>query len=246
MRPEKFHWAVVAVMSSSKDFSSSELNGLSVWELPLITDSSTGRSSWNQVTGNASTPMLKVSELESVQQQAYDEASKSGWDRGHAEGFEAGRKDGYQDGFKAGQSEVNQRVRDVLRIIDELAEPLRDLDECIEQELTALAMTVARQLVRRELKTDPGQVIAVVREALEVLPASARNVKLFLQPDDAELVRSVFDIAENSPNWTIIEDPLLSRGGCRIDTETSRVDATVEKQLAAAIAQAMGGERDRD
>lgn len=190
--------------------------------------------------------MLTVDEIEAMQKQAYDEASKSGRDQGYTEGFETGRKEGYQHGLEAGQTDINQRIRGILGLFDELAEPLRELDERIEKELAALAMAVARQLVRRELKMNPGQVIAVVREAVGILPSSARNIRLFLYPDDAELVRSVFDVDENSPNWTIIEDPLLSRGGCRIETETSRVDATVEKQLAAIIAKAMGGERERD
>ena len=229
-------------MSSSKEFSSNEMDGLSVWELPSIVDSSRNLSS----QGRGLTPMLTVDEIEATQKQAYDEASRSGRDQGYIEGLEAGRKDGYQRGFEAGQDDLNQRIKDVLGIFDELAEPLRELDERIEDELAALAMAVARQLVRRELKMDPGQVIAVVREAVGILPSSARNIRLFLHSDDAELVRSVFDVAENSPNWTIVEDPLLSRGGCRIETEASRVDATVEKQLAAVIAKAMGGERERD
>jgi len=230
-------------MSSSKEFSSNEMDELSVWELPSIVDSSRNLSSQGQ---GLSTPMLTVNEIEAMQQQAYDEASKTGRDQGYTEGFEAGRKDGYQHGFEAGRADIDQRIRDVMRIVDELAEPLRELDERIEDELAALAMAVARQLVRRELKMDPGQVIAVVREAVGILPSSARNIRLFLHSDDADLVRSVFDVAENSPSWTIIEDPLLSRGGCRIETETSRIDATVEKQLAAIIAKAMGGERERD
>ncbi len=232
-------------MSSSKEFSSNEMDELSIWELPSIVDSSRDQSSQCQSV-HLSAPMLTVDEIEAMQKQAYDEASKSGWDQGYSQGLEVGTKDGCQRGFEAGQVDLNQRIKDVLGIFDVLAEPLREMDERIEDELAALAMAVARQLVRRELKMDPGQVIAVVREAVGILPSSARNIRLFLHSEDAKLIRSVFDVAENSPNWTIIEDPLLSRGGCRIETETSRIDATVEKQLAATIAKAMGGERERD
>ncbi len=51
---------------------------------------------------------------------------------------------------------------------------------------------------------------------------------------------------EGSPGWTICEDPLMSRGGCLVTTKTSRIDATVENRLNAAIAAVMGGERKID
>jgi flagellar assembly protein FliH len=49
-----------------------------------------------------------------------------------------------------------------------------------------------------------------------------------------------------SPAWTINEDPLITRGGCKIDTDVSHIDATVENRLAAVIATVFGGERNRD
>jgi len=127
-----------------------------------------------------------------------------------------------------------------------LNEPLLALDEQVEQELVALAVTLARQLIRRELRTDPGQIVAVVRKALAILPSNARKVSLCLHPADAELVRVAMSLDEGGQRWKIVEDPLLTRGGCRVTTETSAVDASVEKRLAAAIAKAFGGERGGD
>ena len=127
-----------------------------------------------------------------------------------------------------------------------LNEPFQKLDEEVEKELVALAMTVAAQLVRRELKSDPGQVIAAVREAVAVLPLSAQNITLHLHPEDADLVRSALALDEISPPWKIIEEPLITRGGCKVDTEVSHIDATVENRLAAVIANVLGGERQED
>ncbi len=232
-------------MSLSKGFSEIELGGLSLWELAPIEDAPR-TSSTDGLGGNRSVSVMTVDDLESVQRQAYDEAAKSGREEGYSDGFEEGKKDGYNAGFEQGESDLNQRLRDLSGLVDALTEPLRDLDVQIEDELVALAMAVAQQIVRRELKLDPGQVISVVREALEILPVSSRNVSLFLHPDDADLVRSVFDVDDDTPTWTLVEDPLLSRGGCKIESEASRIDATVEKQLASTIAIALGDERERD
>ncbi len=238
----KYLWAAAVVTSLSKGFSNNELGGLSLWELPPISDTSDASVSF----AGGAVPVLTVDELESVQRQAYDEAAKTGHEQGYTEGFEQGKIDGYKVGIAQGDADLKQRIHDVGALLDIMAQPLRELDAQVEEELVVLATAIAQQVVRRELKIDPGQVISVVREALGILPVSSRNVRLFLHPDDADLVRSVFDVADDAPTWTLVEDPLLSRGGCKVESESSRIDATVEKQLAAVIATVLGGERDRD
>ena len=93
---------------------------------------------------------------------------------------------------------------------------------------------------------DPGQVVAAVREAIKVLPLSSQKISLHLHPEDVELVRSVLSLDEMSPSWAVVEDPLITRGGCQVDTDLSHIDATVENRLAAVIAGLFGGEREQD
>jgi flagellar assembly protein FliH len=47
-------------------------------------------------------------------------------------------------------------------------------------------------------------------------------------------------------SWEIVEDPTLTRGGCEVETDDSRVDATVERRLAQVISNLFGGERGGD
>jgi flagellar assembly protein FliH len=44
----------------------------------------------------------------------------------------------------------------------------------------------------------------------------------------------------------IVADPLQTRGGCRVLTDTSQIDASVEARLNAVIAHVLGGERSSD
>jgi flagellar assembly protein FliH len=53
-------------------------------------------------------------------------------------------------------------------------------------------------------------------------------------------------IDEFSVPWKLIEDVVISRGGCKVLTETSAIDATVENRLAAIVATVLGGEREED
>jgi len=151
---------------------------------------------------------------------------------------------GYMEGVAQGQKEVTEQLGNLQSLMSALTMPLPDLDNKVVDELVQLCMVVVKQMVRRELKISPDEVVAVVREALSLLPVTAAEVILELHPDDASLIRNALTQAEAS--WKIIEDPLLTRGGCRVLSSTSRIDATVESRMNAVIAEVMGGERKVD
>ena len=174
--------------------------------------------------------LLTANQMEQIQKQAYDE----GFARGQA------------DGLQAAQRDMQARLQQLGQILALLATPLKELDDRIEQELVTLAMAAARLIVRRELKTDPAQVVAAVREALAALPAAARHVRLHLHPEDAALVREHFKLSEEEPAWKIVEDPVLTRGGCKVLTDTSQIDASVEARMTAILAEVLGGGRSND
>jgi len=174
--------------------------------------------------------LLTANQMEQIQKQAYDE------------GFARGQSDGLQ----AAQQEMQARLQQLTKVLATLATPLKELDDRIEQELVTLAMAAARLIVRRELKADPAQVLAAVREALAALPAAARHVRLHLHPEDALLVREHFKLSEEEPAWKIVDDPVLTRGGCKVLTDTSQIDASVEARLTAILAEVLGGGRSND
>jgi len=93
------------------------------------------------------------------------------------------------------------------------------------------------------LKTDPTQIIGIVREAIGSLPVSARDVRVHLHPEDAAVVRQNLAPTESERAWQLVEDPVMARGGCQITTATSRVDARLETRLGAIVSELMGTER---
>ena len=156
---------------------------------------------------------------------------------------------GYEAGLARAQAEMHpriaaldERVRRLDEVLGLLARPLAQLDAEVERDLVQLALAVGKQLARRELTVDPAQVIAIVREALAQLPAAARAVRVHLHPQDAATVRERLS-ASAERVWTVIEDPTLSRGGCLVQSESSRIDARFESRVAAIAAGALGDER---
>lgn len=182
--------------------------------------------------------LLTAEQLEAVQKEAYQEAWDEGFAKGHAEGM------------AAGQQEVAQRVVLLEKLMRALGQPFEELDASVEESLVDLAMTLAQALVRRELRADPGQVVAVVQEALAALPVASRHVRVCLHPEDVAVVAAALAGREAAGNaesgWQLQEDPALKRGDCVILSENSQIDASMEKRLAAVVAQLSGGEREQD
>ncbi len=157
----------------------------------------------------------------------------------HKEAFEQG----LTEGREAGRAEVRAQVERLAGMFYDLAKPFQALDEEVERELLTLAMALARQIVRRELKADPTQIIGIIREAIAALPVAAREVRVHLHPEDAAVVREHLAPTESDRAWTIVEDPVMARGGCQIATATSRIDARLETRLGTILSELLGNER---
>ncbi len=195
-------------------------------------------------------------EIIAAREAGYKAGYKAGSDAGFQKGLEQGISEGLQQGkARAEQSEslieierqqLQARTQHLEQLLTVLADPISQLDKEVEDQLVELVLAVSRQLIRRELKADPGQIIAVVREAVSLLPVAAREYRLALHPEDAALVREALAMDESDGNrpWIIVEDPTLTRGGCRVVSEASYIDATVERQLAAVAATLLGDERE--
>jgi len=160
--------------------------------------------------------------------------------------YEKSYAKGYMEGLDKGQKEIREKTQYLQSLMTALAMPLPDIDGQLVDEMVQLCMVVVKQMVRREIKTSPGEVVAVIKEALTSLPDVTDDITLELHPEDAELIRKNMMQSGNETHWRIVEDPLLTRGGCRVKTNTSRIDATVENRLNSVIANIMNGEREQD
>jgi flagellar assembly protein FliH len=194
------------------------------WDLPNV--------SGNAIQARRAGPT--VAELEAIEKRAHDEA------------FAVGREAGIKAAKAEMQPVIEQlraRVASLAAVFDKLAQPLDELDAEVADQFARLAMTIARQVIRRELRTDPAQVIAVMRETVALLPASVRQVRIHMHPEDAAVVREHLAAPGGDRAWSIAEDPMLSRGGCMVISDSSQIDARIETRIGSIAAAMFGEER---
>lgn len=168
---------------------------------------------------------LTLEELEAIRQDAYNE------------GFRIGEKDGFHAGQLKARQEADaalaERLARLERLMGHFLEPIAEQDRNLEHALVSLVSLLGREVIQRELLIDSSQLRGVLREALKLLPMGAGNVHIHVNPQDFELIKALRERHEES--WRILEDSDLLPGGCRIETEHSRIDASIETRLAQAI-----------
>lgn len=146
---------------------------------------------------------------------------------------QAAQEEGYSAGYAAGRAAAQEEATRIGDAAAKLERALGVFDQQVGEELVALAMEIARQVVRREIVARPEAIIEVVREALSQLPH--QHGAIYLHPEDAALVRTSIGEALAHAGHRIHEDASLSRGDCLVETGGSQLDGTVATRWRRVI-----------
>lgn len=165
-----------------------------------------------------------VEELQALEQAAHAE----GFARGHAEGF------------AAGQAEVRRMIAQIEGILDGFTRPLSRLDDEVADALAELATRIAGALLGREYAADPTLLADLVREALDAVGSSSREIELRLHPDDFGVLAPHL-AGLDGVRLTI--DATLGRGELRLHSESVRIDGTIAARLQSALEAVVAGGR---
>ncbi|WP_166222434.1 flagellar assembly protein FliH [Pseudomonas atagonensis] len=169
---------------------------------------------------------LTLEELESIRQEAYNE------------GFAIGEKEGFHSTTLKVRQEAEvalaAKIASLEQLMAHLFEPIAEQDTQIEKSLVDLVQHITRQVIKRELAIDSTQIEHVMRDALKLLPLGVENVRLYVNPQDFAQVKALRERHEET--WRIVEDDSLLPGGCRVETEHSRIDASIESRVSQVMA----------
>lgn len=175
--------------------------------------------------------------------------------KGHAEGFAEGRASGFQQGREAGHAEghaaglaqgraaVAAEAEHLRNIARQLGEQVAQADETIAADVLGLALDIAKAMLKTALPARPELVLPVISEAIRYLPSLQQPALLMINPADAAVIRSHLHDELDKAGWRVIEDEQVQRGGCRIDTASNQIDATIETRWQR-ITEALGRQSD--
>jgi flagellar assembly protein FliH len=166
------------------------------------------------------------------QQEGKEQGIQEGTKQGYEEGLSKGLEEGTQQGLSAAQEEIAGHINAVTEIVGHLQKPVVSVDKRLEKELVQLAVSLARAVIRCEVKTNENLIFQALSEGLKVLPIQESHYQIHLHPQDLALVTAQFSPEEiEKQHWNFVENPQFNRGGCEVITESNAVDITIERRV---------------
>ena len=142
----------------------------------------------------------------------------------------------HEEGYQAGLKKANQEAQRLAGMVGALDKELQRVDQQVTEDLLKLALEIARQMLQQALKVKPELLLGVVQEAIAALPHFNQHAHLMLHPADAELVRAHIGEQLAHTGWKILENAQIERGGCRVETTNSQIDATLATRWQRVVA----------
>ena len=160
---------------------------------------------------------------------------------------EAGFQKGRAEGLASAQREIDSRLQQldqtivVLKeILHSMSRPLDRLDQVAAAELATLAVSVGSELARRDLEAHPDHLVNVIHDCVQSLPASSRSIRVHLDPRDARVIRERLGAVAADAGWILIDDASVGRAGCRVNVDSSYLDATLDSRVDVALSAVLG------
>ena len=162
--------------------------------------------------------------------------------------FETVRKEGYtkgmQEGFAVGMAKAREFAEEdrqrFVTLMGSFREALEKSDEKIADDLLALALDIAKSMLKQKLNVDAAVVLPVVRDAIHYLPHVQQPARILVNHEDAQLLREYLAEELSTQKWLVQEDNNIESGGCLVETGANQIDASNEvrwKRLSDSLAQ---------
>ncbi len=170
-----------------------------------------------------------------------------------AQSSELQRQEGYAQGFMEGRAqamgEAQQRMDDFMReqgqaTLGHLATLVNSAQSQLDagaQEMAegvlVLACALSRQVLRHELSIHPPGLLPVIREALGQFIEAERLTHIKLNPEDLTVLEVSLRDAFKPLPLALEADPLITRGGCVLESAGRVVNGQIEKRWARVVGQ---------
>lgn len=227
-----------------------EIETIKSWDIPAVgsggdTSSDRGKKRSQQGAAVESIEEVRPEDLKAVTAEQLQnvtlEAEKEGREKGYQDGLKQGFSDGEKQGAKNGEKKAYADTRVLLdektqafkNMADALLDPVSMQDGELENVILDMAVHFTKHLLDRELSEDPSSLFKIVERAVNTLPTGAKNIRIYLHADDAELAHEAFE--GSGRNWVFHVDSSLTRGGCRVESDQSLIDFSIEHRLKAML-----------
>jgi flagellar assembly protein FliH len=177
-------------------------------------------------------------------EQGFAKGEAQGVEKGKADGFAQGEEQGFEKGLKEGSQSAEAKVREEAgQILDPLKESLETADKLLdtllmryENQIVELVYKIAEKAVMAKLDVDDEVVKNTVMDALQSLVAP-EEISLSISTEDYEYVEMIkdefFESVRSLKSVAVTSDPMIPKGGCRIESAAATISTDPESKLTA-------------
>ena len=175
---------------------------------------------------------VEQAKVDAIRQQGYTLGYEKGFAQGHAQATLEGQKQIAEYIRTEGQAAANR----FAKLFATAQKQIADAEQAMAQGVLELSCEVARQVLRRELSTNPNAVQSVIRESLSLLLTDGKTALIRMNPLDIEVLSGVLQTEFEHLSLTLVPDPSLGRGSCLAEAAGTVIDGTLERRWQRTVA----------
>jgi flagellar assembly protein FliH len=202
-------------------------NDCQAWDLISFDDINDAQKTNHENSPDHLTPSVIEQQNNADKAQGY----QSGFDQGYADGLEQGLAQGFEQASLNAEEEYSQlqvQLSEKFNALFNVYEnDLNNARENIATEILEFSLYLTQAMVNTALKIQPELLITIIEQSLNALPCLEFPAKLHINPLDAPLVDETLGQQLTQSGWKIIQDPNIEPGGCKINTATNEIDASI-------------------
>jgi flagellar assembly protein FliH len=167
-------------------------------------------------------------------------AHQSGIALGYAQGYAQGHAHATLEGQRLINDYISTQGQDAakhfLQLFQSAQDQVQQAEQAMARGVLELACELARQVLRRELSSNPNALQPVLREALGMLAVDSKMAAVRLHPVDLDVLAE--DLVREFPNLqlTLVPDASIRSGGCLVEAAGTVVDGTLQRRWHKAVA----------
>ncbi len=150
------------------------------------------------------------------------------------EAYEKGFAQGEKDGLELGETKGRKLVEKLDNLLGGIGDLKGELVKRYEKEIIEIVFAIAKKVIHTQLHFEEKAVRGPILSVLE-LTVGKSEINLKLNPEDLDYVESLrpelFSKFQSLKTIMITSDPAIKRGGCKLESDTGDIDATIETQL---------------
>lgn len=194
----------------------------------------------------------KTQGYEEGKKQGYDDGYNEGNTKGHKEGLDQGRQEGYQEGLaqgnedgflqghnegvESGQKVVLEQVERFRYLADALANPLRQVDKDVTDEIAYIISRLVKVITKKEIAKNADFLVKSIEKAISILPNAKKGATIYLNPDDLSVVQAALGSEYmQQQHYQLVEDPALEVGDVKVSNEESLIDWRIDDRIDALL-----------